>query len=173
MVNFELYGSGWDHADGSAGFFRLDNYSSWLRCSRKMVKSVKVLAPFDANGIWVSQDPCFPEAYVVDLPLDSIPDQDWRDAFQVKWKSSMDFWDRKLSLVDDRVRLVATADGFVDKLTWLEKIIAETNEAINERDRAIKNEKEMLQDAMTKELLMKETLSTETIAKIVGRQFCR
>jgi hypothetical protein len=85
----------------------------------------------------------------------------------------MDFWDRKLSLVDDRVRLVATADGFVDKLTWLEKIIAETNEAINERDRDIKNEKEMLQDAMTKELLMKETLSTETIAKIVGRQFYR
>lgn len=138
-----------------------------------MVKSVKVLAPFDAKGICVSQDPCFPEAYVVDLPLDSIPDQDWRDAFQVKWKSSMDFWDRKLSLIDDRVRLVATADGFVEKLTWLEKIIAETNEAISERYRAIESEKEMIQDAMTKERLMKETLSTGTIAKIVGRQFCR
>ena len=138
-----------------------------------MVKGIKVLTPFDASRISVSQDPSFPKAYIVELPLDSTPDHDWRDAFQLKWKSSRDFWDRKLFLIDDRVRLVATEDEFVEKLTWLEKMIDETNDAIRERYRAIENEKETIQDAMTKQLLQKETLSTETIAKIIGRQFCR
>ena len=138
-----------------------------------MVKSVKVLTPFDSSRICVSQDRSFPKAYIVELPLDSVPDQDWRDAFQLKWKSSRDFWDRKLFLVDDRVRLVATEDEFVEKLSWLEKVIDETNDAIKERYRVIENEKEMIQNAMTKQLLQKETISTETIAKIIGRQFCR
>jgi hypothetical protein len=138
-----------------------------------MVKGMKVLTPFDASRISVSQDPSFPKAYIVELPLDSIPDHDWRDAFQLKWKSSRDFWDRKLFLIDDRVRLVATEDEFVEKLTWLEKMIDETNDAIRERYRAIENEKETIQDATTKQLLQKEALSTETIAKIIGRQFCR
>jgi hypothetical protein len=138
-----------------------------------MVKSVKVLTPFDSSRIYVSQNRSFPKAYIVELPLDSVPDQDWRDAFQLKWKSSRDFWDRKLFLVEDRVRLVATEDEFVEKLSWLEKVIEETNDAVKERYRVIENEKEMIQDAMTKQLLQKETISTETIAKIIGRQFCR
>lgn len=138
-----------------------------------MVKSVKVLMPFDASRIYVGQDRNFPNSYIVELPLDSVPDQDWRDAFQLKWKSSRDFWDRKLFLVEDRVRLVATEDEFVEKLGWLEKIIDETNESIKEQYRVIESEKEMIQDALTKQVLQKETLSTETLAKMVGRQFCR
>jgi hypothetical protein len=138
-----------------------------------MVRSIKVLTPFDASKICVSQDSSFPNAYIVELPLDSLPDHDWRDAFHLKWKSSRDFWDRKLSLIDDRVRLVTTADQFVEKLTWLERVIDETNDAIKEKYRVIENEEEMIKDEMTKQLLQKVTFSTETIAKIIGRQFCR
>jgi len=129
--------------------------------------------PFDASKLYVGQDRSFPNSYIVELPLDSVPDADWRDAFQVKWKSSRDFWDRKLFLIEDRVRLVATEDEFVEKLGWLEKIIEETNESIKEQYRCIESEKEMIHDAMAKQLLQKETLSTETLAKMVGRQFCR
>ena len=82
--------------------------------------------------ICVSQNPTFPEAYIVDLPLDSVPDQEWRDAFDLKWKSSRDLWDRKLLLMDDKVRLVTTVDGFVEKLEWVEKTIDETNDAIKD-----------------------------------------
>jgi phage gp29-like protein len=65
------------------------------------------------------------------------------------------------------------ADEFVEKLTWLGKIIDETNDAVKERYRAIENEKELVLNELTRKLLQKETLSTETIAKIIGRQFCR
>jgi len=136
-----------------------------------VAKSEKIMAPFDASRICVSQNPSFPDAYIVDLPLDSVPDQDWRDAFELKWQSSRDLWDRKLFLINDKLRLVTTVDEFVEKLCWIEKIIAETNDAIKEQYHAIESEKEMIRDALAKQLLQNESPRTEMIVDILRRRF--
>jgi hypothetical protein len=136
-----------------------------------VAKSVKIMAPFDASRICVSQNPSFPDAYIVDLPLDSVPDQDWRDAFELKWQSSRDLWDRKLFLINDKLRLVTTVDEFVEKLCWIEKIIAETNDTIKEQYHAIESEKEMIRDALAKQLLQNESSRTEMIVDILRRRF--
>jgi len=136
-----------------------------------MAKSVRIVTPFDTSKISVSQNPTFPDAYIVDLPLDSVPDQEWRDAFDLKWKSSRDLWDRKLWLIDDRVRLVTTADGFVEKLEWVEKTIDETNSAIKEQSKIIEKEKEMIREATAKQALQTDMRGSEMIVETLRRRF--
>jgi hypothetical protein len=129
------------------------------------------MTPFDTSRICVSQNPTFPDAYIVDLPLDSIPNQEWRDAFDLKWKSSRDLWDRKLLLIDDRVRLVTAADGFVEKLEWVEKTIDETNDAIKDQCRIIGKEKEMIREATAKQALQTDMRGSEMIVETLRRRF--
>lgn len=136
-----------------------------------MAKSVRIVTPFDTSEICVSQNPTFPDAYIVDLPLDSVPDQEWRDAFDLKWKSSRDLWDRKLLLIDDKVRLVTTADGFVEKLEWVEKTIDETNDAIKDQCRIIGKEKEMIREATAKQALQTDMRGSEMIVETLRRRF--
>jgi hypothetical protein len=136
-----------------------------------MAKSVRIVTPFDTSKISVSQNPTFPDAYIVDLPLDSVPDQEWRDAFDLKWKSSRDLWDRKLWLVGDKVRLVTTADGFVEKLDWVEKTIDDTNSAIKEECHIIEREKEMIREATAKQALQTDTRGSEMIVETLRRRF--
>ncbi|MGA2308792.1 MAG: hypothetical protein ABSG57_04490 [Candidatus Bathyarchaeia archaeon] len=136
-----------------------------------MAKSVRIMTPFDASEICVSQNPTFPDAYIVDLPLDSVPDQEWRDAFDLKWKSSRDLWDRKLLLIDDKVRLVTTADEFVEKLEWVEKTIDETNNAIKDQCRIIGKEKEMIREATAKQALQTDMRGSEMIVETLRRRF--
>jgi hypothetical protein len=136
-----------------------------------MAKRVRIVTPFDTSKICVSQNPTFPEAYIVDLPLDSVPDQEWRDAFELKWKSSRDLWDRKLWLIDDKVRLVTMADGFVEKLEWVEKTIDGTNNAIKEQCHIIEKEKEMIREATAKQALHTDIRGSEMIVETLRRRF--
>jgi|APFre7841882654_1041346.scaffolds.fasta_scaffold00210_10 hypothetical protein len=138
-----------------------------------MAKNVRIMTPFDTSKICVSQNPTFPDAYIVDLPLDSVPDQEWRDAFDLKWKSSRDLWDRKLLLIDDKVRLVTTADEFVEKLEWVEKTIDETNNAIKDQCRIIGREKEMIREATAKQALQTDMRGSEMIVETLRRRFSR
>jgi hypothetical protein len=136
-----------------------------------MAKSVRILTPFDTSKISVNQNPTFPNAYIVDLPLDSVPDREWRDAFDLKWKSSRDLWDRKLSLIQDKVRLVTTADEFVEKLDWVEKTIHETNDAIKDQVRIIGREKEMIREATAKQALQMDMRGSEMILETLRKRF--
>jgi hypothetical protein len=136
-----------------------------------MAKNVRIMTPLDTSRISVSQNPAFPNAYIVDLPLDSVPDQEWRDAFELKWKSSRDLWDRKLLLINDKVRLVSTADEFVEKLDWVEKTIDETNDAIKEQIRLVEKEKEIIRNATTRHALQTDILGTEMIVETLRRRF--
>ena len=129
------------------------------------------MTPFDISKICVSQNPTFPDAYIVDLPLDSVPNQEWRDAFDLKWKSSRDLWDRKLSLIDDKVRLVSTSDEFVEKLEWVEKTVNETNHAIKDQCRIIGKEKEMIREATAKQALQTDMRGSEMIVETLRRRF--
>ncbi len=135
-----------------------------------MAKSIRIMTPFDTSRICVSQNPAFPEAYIVDLPLDSVPDEEWKDTFDMKWKSSRDLWDRKLLLVKDKVRLVTTADGFVEKLDWVERTIGDTNDAIKDQMRLIAKEKEMLRDATAKQVLQIDATGAEMILEMLKRR---
>jgi hypothetical protein len=103
----------------------------WVSAIEKTQK-VKLLKPFDVSKISIEKDLYFSEAYVIDLPLESSPDHTWLDIFDHEWKSSRHLWDRKLSVIGDRVRLVTTEHDFKDKLDWVEQIIDQTNKAVEE-----------------------------------------
>ncbi|MGD0160579.1 MAG: hypothetical protein ABSB89_09830 [Candidatus Bathyarchaeia archaeon] len=136
-----------------------------------MAKDVRIMTPFDTSKISVSQNPRFPEAYIVDLPLDSVPDREWREAFDLKWKSSRDLWDRKLLLIQDKVRLITTADEFMEKLDWVERTIRDTNIAIKDQYRIIDKEKEMIQEATTKQVLQTDMHGSEAILDTLRKRF--
>jgi|GEM_PF-605647 hypothetical protein len=103
----------------------------WVSAIEKTQK-VKLLKPFDVSKISIEKDLYFSEAYVIDLPLESSPDHTWLDIFDHEWKSSRHLWDRKLSVIGDKVRLVTTEHDFKDKLDWVEQIIDQTNKAVEE-----------------------------------------
>jgi len=77
---------------------------------KEIAKKVKLSKPFDVDKITIKRDRYFPSAYIIDLPLDSIPDHIWQDIFERTWKASRHLWDRKLFVISDKLRLVTTAD---------------------------------------------------------------
>jgi hypothetical protein len=109
---------------------------------KEIAKKVKLLRPFDADEITIKRDRYFRNAFIIDLPLDSMPDHIWQDIFEQKWKSSRHLWDRKLFVMGDELRLVTTADEFGDKLDWIEQVINETNKGIDEHINAVRIEEE-------------------------------
>ena len=109
---------------------------------KEIAKKVKLLKPFDADKITIKRDRYFRNAFIIDLPLDSMPDHVWQDIFEQKWKSSRHLWDRKLFVMGDELRLVTTADEFGDKLDWIEQVINETNKGIDEHITAVRIEEE-------------------------------
>jgi hypothetical protein len=136
-----------------------------------LVKTIKFLKPFDANKIVINQHPHFSDVYLVELPLDSTPEDDWKDTFEQKWKSSRDLWDRKLYLVDDKIRLLSTVDYFDEKLDWMQKMIEDTNRSVEEYNKAVEKESEMIKDETTKQLLQTERNQANVIMDAVLRKF--
>jgi len=102
---------------------------------KEIVKKVKLLQPVNVESIHIRKDHYFPNAYIIDLPLDSVPDHVWQDIFEREWKSSRHLWDRKLFVVSDKLRLVTTADEIEEKLDWVKQVINLTNEGIDEYNR--------------------------------------
>ena len=124
---------------------------------KEIVKKVKTLKPFDVDKVTIKKDHYFRNAYIIDLPLDSMPDHVWQDIFEQKWKSSRHLWDRKLFVIGDKLRLVTTEDEFGDKLDWVERVIKETNKGIDEHNLMIRKEEEI----RTKEELEKQKIWEE------------
>jgi len=120
---------------------------------KEIAKKVKLSKPFDVDKITIKRDRYFPSAYIIDLPLDSIPDHIWQDIFERTWKSSRHLWDRKLFVIGDKLRLVTTAHEFGDKLDWIEQVIKETNKGIDEYDRMVQIE-EMQRQTLWEEKAM-------------------
>jgi hypothetical protein len=107
---------------------------------KEKVREVKLLKPFDVDKINIKMDSYFPNAYIIDLPLDSMPDHVWQDIFEQTWKSSRHLWDRKLFVLSDKLRLVTSVDEFEDKLNWIEQVIKDTNKAIGDYNRLVQEE---------------------------------
>jgi hypothetical protein len=121
-----------------------------------MIETIKFLKPFDVSKININEHPNFSGVYIVELPLDSIPDENWREAFEQKWRSSRDLWDRKICLIDNKVRLLSTADNYQEKLDWIERLVDDTNKMVKKYDRVIEKQSELIKDETAKQLLQVE-----------------
>lgn len=128
---------------------------------------VNLLKPFDANKISIEKDRYFHDAYIVDLPLEDIPDHVWQDIFEREWKSSRHLWDRKLFIIGNKIRLITTEDDFKEKLDWVEHVINQTNKAVDEYNRSIEVAKEL----ETKRTMWEERATIERLREILTRKF--
>jgi len=99
---------------------------------KEQTKKVKFLKPIDVDKITISRDHYFPNAYIIDLPLDSTPEHVWQDIFEREWKSSRHLWDRKLFVVGDKLRLVTSVNEIEEKLDWVKQVVERTNKRVDE-----------------------------------------
>ena len=134
-----------------------------------MSRPIKFLKPFDASKIRINKHPDFSDVYIVELPLDSVPDETWRDTFEQKWRSSRDLWDRKTCLINDKIKLLSAADYFDEKLNWIERVINDTNKAVKDYARIIEQEKELIRGETAKQLLRMETSKTNILDAILKK----
>jgi hypothetical protein len=139
---------------------------------KEKIKEVKLLKPFDVDKITIKRDSYFPNAYIIDLPLDSMPDHVWQAIFERTWKSSRHLWDRKLFVLGDKLRLVTSVDEFEDKLNWIEQVIKETNKHVDEYNRmAQEEEKVRIKVEVKKQTLLEEKASIEMIRDNLRKRF--
>jgi len=96
------------------------------------------LEPLNIDKIAIMKDNYFPDAYIIDLPLDSKPDHVWQHLFEREWKSSRQLWDRKLFVMGDKLRLVTSANNVKEKLDWVKQVIGQTNRDVKEHNRSAK-----------------------------------
>jgi hypothetical protein len=122
------------------------------------------------SKISINKDSNFSDVYVVELPLDSTPDKNWRDTFEQKWRSSRDLWDRKIYLINDKIKLLSTVDYFDEKLDWMERIIDDTNKAVEEYNRLVQEESELIKGETAKQLLRMETDKASIIMRAISKK---
>lgn len=140
----------------------------------EVVKKIALLKPFNVDNINISKDHYFRNAYIIDLPLDSVPDHIWLDIFEQKWRSSRHLWDRKVFIIGDKLRLVTTVDDFGEKLDWIENVIRETNKAVDEYNTAVKMEKELavkVELEAQKQILWEERARVEALKEALRKRF--
>lgn len=130
-------------------------------------KKVKLLKPFDASKISIEKDSYFHDAYMVDLPLEAMPDHIWQDLFEREWKASRHLWDRKLFIIGDKIRLITTEEDFEEKLDWIERVIAETNKAVDEYNRSM----EATKGLEVRKAAWEERATVERMREILMRKF--
>ncbi|MDH7476945.1 MAG: hypothetical protein QHH17_01000 [Candidatus Bathyarchaeota archaeon] len=129
-------------------------------------KKINLLKPFDVSKISIEKDRYFHGAYIVDLPLETIPDHIWQDIFEREWKSSRHLWDRKLFIIGDKIRLITTEDDFKEKLDWIEHVINQTNKAIDEYNRSI----EAAEELEIKKMAWEERAAIDRMREILIRR---
>jgi hypothetical protein len=134
-------------------------------------RKVSLLKPFDVDSINVWKDEYFADAFVVDLPLDYVPDHMWQDIFDTKWKSSRHLWDRKLYVLGNKLRLITSPEDFEDKLNWIEAMILETNKAVDEQIFAFQQEEERrTKTEILKQVPWEERAKIEVIKEVLRKK---
>ncbi len=111
----------------------------------RLGKKVNLMEPIDIDKIPIRRDSFLPNAYVIELPLDSQPGYVWQTLFEQEWKSSLHLWERKVAVVGDTLLLVTTASEIDEKIDWLKKMIEATNkrvERFNQTQQAKESEQE-------------------------------
>jgi hypothetical protein len=113
---------------------------------REKAKKVGLKRDIDAATVPVKRDDYFPNAYIIDLQLDSMPDHAWQDILDREWKSSLRLWDRKLFVIGDKLRLVTPIDDMKAKLDWVKQMVEETNRGIDVYNEEIKAREAQLKE---------------------------
>jgi hypothetical protein len=137
---------------------------------KELVKKVKLLEPIDIERIVISRDHYFPNAYIIDLPLDSTPDHVWQDIFEWEWKSSRQLWDRKLFVVGDKLRLVTTVNNIEEKIDWVREVIDRTNISIDEYHKDMEARASQIEEQLKKQVVEEEA-KIEKIRDTLRRRF--
>lgn len=99
---------------------------------KEYAKKVNLAEFIDISTVTITRDHYYPNAYIIDLPLDSTPDHVWIDIFEHTWELTRRMWDRKLYVMGDKLRLITTPDNIEDKLDWVKAIIQQTNRSVEE-----------------------------------------
>jgi len=108
----------------------------------ELAEKVKIKHPIDPKSVAIHEDPFYPSAYIITLPLDSDPSYVWQTLFEQELWSSLDFWDRKVIIVGKEIKLVTTRDRVEEKLGWLEELVNATNRRVEEHNKKVRAEKE-------------------------------
>lgn len=137
---------------------------------KEFVKKVKLLEPFDIEKITITRDHYFPNAYIIDFPLDSTPDHVWQDIFEREWKLSRHLWDRKLFVVGDKLRLVTALNDIEEKIDWVKEVVNLTNAEVDEYNREVSARTAQLEEVLKKQVL-EESVKIEEIKNILRRRF--
>jgi hypothetical protein len=133
---------------------------------KELVKKVKLQEPIDIDKINIVKDHYFSNAYIIDLPLDSTPDHAWQDIFEREWTTSRDLWERKLFVMGNKLRLIATTNQIEDKIDWVKQVIARTNEDIDEY-----NQTALVEKQLKKQTFEEDETSIETIKELLRKGF--
>lgn len=138
---------------------------------REPVRKVMLLEPIDVDKIRIDRDHYFPGAYVIDLPLDSMPGHVWQDIFEREWKLSRQLWDRKLFLIGDKLRLLTPPENIKEKLDWIKDVLDRTNTGVELYNREAKAVGAETAKQARKRILEDEKSKTEMIRDALRRRF--
>jgi len=138
---------------------------------KDLVKKIKILEPLNTENITIKRDHYFPNAYIIDLPLDSAPDHIWQDIFEREWKSSRHLWDRKIFVVNDKLRLVTTAHDVEDKLDWVKQVLERTNASVDEYSKEAEVRMAQTEDRGTIRVPEDEKTSVDAIRDTIRKRF--
>ena len=130
---------------------------------REVAKKVRLSESIDADTVAISKDHYFANAFVVDLPLEAVPDHVWQDVFEREWKSGRHLWDRKLFVVGEKLRLVTTVNDIEDKLDWVRQVIERTSRDIDEYNQESATREAQIKDDVRIQVLKEEQTSVDMI----------
>jgi hypothetical protein len=101
------------------------------------VKKINLQEPVNIDNITVRKDHYFPNAYIIDIPLDSEPDHVWQDIFEREWRTSKHLWDRKIFIIGATLRLVTTPEEMEEKIGWIKQVVLSTNRNIEDYNKGV------------------------------------
>jgi hypothetical protein len=138
---------------------------------KELAKKVKLQDFVDVDNVAISKDHYFSNAYVVDLPLQAVPDHAWQDILDREWKSTRTLWDRKLFVIGDKLRLVTTLEDIEAKFEWVKQVIEQTNKAIDEYNREAEARETQLEDEKRTRVLEEEEAGIDSIRDTLRKRF--
>lgn len=127
---------------------------------RRIGKKVNLREPVDVDKIRIRRDIFLANAFVVEFPLEFQPDYIWQTFFEQEWRSSLHLWERKVTVLGNKLLLITTPTKIEEKIDWLKGVIESTNrqvEKFNEAQRAVE-EKETAEALKKHENIIRDTL---------------
>ena len=136
----------------------------------ELVKKVNVKHPIDARSVAIHKDPIHKNAYIITLPLDSDPSYVWQTYFEQELRSSLDFWERKVLIMGNELKLVTLPNDIEEKLNWLEKLVDAANDRVEEYNESIKTKGQVKEITVETEKAIRTALSRWLIRRTTTQE---